>query len=229
MNVTTLHPAAASHHAMATNRPWLLTASGGIYHFLDPDPADLHWADIIEPLARLPRFGAHSQGAPFSIAQHSCMVAEMVSPPERPWALLAEAHAALLGPVLPPVANAMTAATIRQARQRNLPPLPSINTQREGLMDLVTAAHVAICRFAGVEPPDRGIADRVAMADRYVTARAVHWLLPEGSGKDLWRRNDPELFSLPKGRAIRPWSWEAAAAMYADALARAIPAFDGRV
>ena len=235
MNVHPLHPRRLEEQPPSrvtpaeptwTNVPWMPTASGGCYHFLEPDPKALHWADIIEPMARLPRFGGHTQGAPLMMAQHSCMVAEMVPAEARGWALLSSAHTVFLGVSADPVADALTAATIRQARRRNLSPLSCVNAQREGALDLVVAAHVAICAFARIDSPTRQITDIVTMADRYVTARQVHWLLPDGPGKAAWRAADPELFALPKGKAIRPWNWEAAATMYTDALERALPDFD---
>ena len=56
---------------------YIYTASGGKYDFLDPDPKMLNIEDIAHQLALTNRWGGCTQ-QPFSVAQHSCLVAEMV-------------------------------------------------------------------------------------------------------------------------------------------------------
>lgn len=55
--------------------PWLQTASGERYDLLDPDPRGIRLRDVAHALARICRFTGAVLGDPYSVAQHSVLVA----------------------------------------------------------------------------------------------------------------------------------------------------------
>lgn len=60
---------------------WILTISGGAYWPCDPSPDDVKLEDIAHGLAAENRYAGHTY-RPFSVAQHSCIVADHL-----PWHL----------------------------------------------------------------------------------------------------------------------------------------------
>lgn len=93
---------------------WIQLASGGRFYPLDPRKEDVNLQDLAVALARLPRFGGHVSGGPsvhYSVAQHSIIVSEIVSPEAALIGLMHDAHEALsgLGDVTRPVKNALLA------------------------------------------------------------------------------------------------------------------------
>lgn len=57
--------------------PYIYTASGNKFMFADPDPKAITIADVAHQLANTNRWSGCTR-VPFSVAQHSCIVAEMV-------------------------------------------------------------------------------------------------------------------------------------------------------
>jgi 5'-deoxynucleotidase YfbR-like HD superfamily hydrolase len=98
------------------SNPWLQTSSGIALDLLNPQPAQICLGDIARQLSRLPRFnGATSGPVAFSVAQHSCLVMELVAHYTRaspdPMLLLAallhDAHEAYVGDMPTPVKDAL--------------------------------------------------------------------------------------------------------------------------
>lgn len=83
------------------NRPWLQTRSGRAFPLVDPEPSDVHWPDIVYALAHTNRFGGHV--GPYSVAQHSVLVAEQLRPEWRAYGLLHDAHEAFIGDIPTPL------------------------------------------------------------------------------------------------------------------------------
>lgn len=81
----------------APRNPWIMTSSGRAFDLVEPTSAMVHWPDVAEQLAKTPRFAGATPGVHYSVAQHSVLVAQLVSPEWRPWALLHDAHEAWLG------------------------------------------------------------------------------------------------------------------------------------
>jgi 5'-nucleotidase len=80
--------------------PFIQTVSGRRFNPLDPDPAEVEIGDIARALSNQCRFGGNCHTY-FSVAQHSCLVADLVA--ERGgdtdavlWALLHDASEAYL-------------------------------------------------------------------------------------------------------------------------------------
>ena len=84
---------------------WIQTATGGVLHPLRPRPEEIKLEDIAISLANTNRFCGATR-APYSVAQHSLLVAS-VMPIDRPdlrlWALLHDAAEYAFGDVLAPM------------------------------------------------------------------------------------------------------------------------------
>lgn len=78
------------------------TSTGRLIDLIDPSPESLHIDDISRALSRICRFGGHSS-AFYSVAQHSVLVASIVSPSAAPYALMHDASEAFLGDVIKPL------------------------------------------------------------------------------------------------------------------------------
>ncbi len=83
----------------ADRGPWLQTRHGGTWYPLDPRADEVDERDVASALARICRFGGHVVGRPYSVAEHSVRVADLVeswggSPAEQLEALVHDAHEA---------------------------------------------------------------------------------------------------------------------------------------
>lgn len=85
---------------------WLATRAGGIVDLLEPTPAMIDFDEIAESLAKICRFGGHT-ALHWSVAQHSVLCAREASPRAAPYALLHDAHEAVLGDLTTPFKNAL--------------------------------------------------------------------------------------------------------------------------
>lgn len=74
---------------------WILTASGVEFWPLDPRANDIVVWDIAHSLSNMCRFTGHCRQF-YSVAQHSLLVASIVAPEDRKWALLHDASEAYL-------------------------------------------------------------------------------------------------------------------------------------
>jgi 5'-deoxynucleotidase YfbR-like HD superfamily hydrolase len=80
--------------------PYIQTVSGRRFNPLDPDPDDVDIGDIARALSNQCRFGGNCR-VYYSVAQHSCLVADLVAERGAPveaelWALLHDASEAYL-------------------------------------------------------------------------------------------------------------------------------------
>lgn len=85
---------------------WLLSRSGRRIDLPNPDPAEIHWPDIAESLAKQCRFLGHCEEH-YSVAQH-CVLAshktrDELGPGFAIYGLLHDAHEAYLGDTIRPV------------------------------------------------------------------------------------------------------------------------------
>lgn len=91
-------------------RAWQRMLSGRRLNLLDPSPLDIEIRDIAHGLARVARWNGQTKGDyPFSVAQHSLMVEEIVgviapdaSPADRLAALLHDAPEYVVGDLISP-------------------------------------------------------------------------------------------------------------------------------
>ena len=93
---------------------WIQTASGLAVDLLKPRPEQIKLGDIAVSLSRLNRFNGHTKPLPYSVAQHSCLVADLVAfsgvdadPQFTLAALLHDAHEFALGYLVSPVKQAL--------------------------------------------------------------------------------------------------------------------------
>ncbi len=81
---------------MTTNtRPPVVTFSGKILDAANPDPSLICIEDVAQGLARRHRYNGLTK-VPYSVAQHSCIVSQMVAAPHRLGALMHDAAEAYL-------------------------------------------------------------------------------------------------------------------------------------
>ncbi len=178
--------------------PWSQTFSGRAFPMEDPDPSDVHWPDIIYGLAHINRFCG--QAGPYSVAQHSVLVADQLPADMRLYGLLHDAHEAYIGDTSTPVKRALGI--------RN----------RLSLWSLADSVDRAIYLAAGLAyPVPETIAEAVHIADMraLMTERRDLMKAPPKS----WGAEYEALVPLPD--RIRPWSPQQAIARFAGALSDA--------
>lgn len=107
---------------MSTRRGgWMQTFSGVAFWPLDPRADELRLVDIAHALSNVCRFAGHCREF-YSVAQHSVLVASLVEPAVRPFALLHDAGEAYFGDLVRPIKSSpgMEAMERGERRVRNL-------------------------------------------------------------------------------------------------------------
>lgn len=172
--------------------PWIPTASGRAFELLSPSPVMVDPGDLAEALGKLARYTGHTLGAPYSVAQHSVVVAEQLAEPlPRLYALLHDAHEAYLGDWSTPLKHALALALGARAA--------------EALARLTDAIDAAVHRRFGLAwPPPDSIAEAVKAADRVALATEVRDLL--APPPRIWDGAMPK----PLARRLAPWPWHEA-------------------
>lgn len=74
---------------------YIVTRTGTTFYALDPRPEEIHLEDIAWALAHQCRFSGHTSKF-YSVAQHSCLVHDLVDDEHKPWALFHDASEAYL-------------------------------------------------------------------------------------------------------------------------------------
>jgi len=97
----------------------LLTSTGTLVDIAKPDPSSIHIVDIAHHLARICRFNGAVQ-YPYSVAQHSLMVSELVHSEHALPGLLHDAAEAYLGDISTPVKALLGPAYADLERRWNL-------------------------------------------------------------------------------------------------------------
>lgn len=196
-------------HGVIKDQPWIQTYSGGAFPLLTPGPEHVHLRDISEALAKLCRFTGHTRW-PYSVAQHSLYVADLVRAYGRidaePYALLHDAHEAYVGDVATPTKRALDLVSRGGA---GVGPLASGGAAgvASALEQLVAPIDLAIHRRFGLAwPPAPDVQDIVKHCDLMALATERRDVLLDGPD---WR------MPLPSPAAERidqqPWHWEDAA------------------
>lgn len=180
--------------------PWIRTASGRRWFLLDPDARDLVWWDVAEHLAKVNRFTGATPGCAYSVAQHSCLVADMLPPELQPYGLLHDAHEFCLNDQSSPYKEAMARLGAGDA-------IKELERRQDQVLYLA----------AGLlwPPPDR-VARAVKQADRIALATEARDLMPP-----TWSAAG---LPAPLSRTIKPWPWPKAAEQFLDRLGRWCPA-----
>lgn len=120
---------------------WMQTYTGQAFWPLDPNPFEIHPADIAHALSMICRYGGHSRFF-YSVAEHCVLVSRAVAPEYALWGLLHDASEAYVGDMVRPLKRHM----------------PQYRAVEDNLLD-----HIA-CRF-GLEP---GIPQAVHDADNRI-------------------------------------------------------------
>lgn len=176
--------------------PWIQMASGRPWDVLAPGPAQVHWPDIADSLAKLCRFNGHTMQF-YSVAQHCVHVAELLPPDWRLYGLLHDAHEAVLGDIATPVKIALHAATGSDA-----------------VADLADRTDRAIHAAAGLSFP---LPAPVALAVREADLRLLQTERRDlmATSRRPWPRG-PQ----PAPFRIKPWPWARAAEEWLERLGR---------
>jgi len=90
---------------------WIQTYSGGKFYPFDPEPQDVHLADIAHALSNVCRFAGHVREH-YSIAQHSVLVSEAVPADAALWGLLHDAAEAYTGDLSRPIRQGLRISTM---------------------------------------------------------------------------------------------------------------------
>jgi hypothetical protein len=166
-----------------TNRPWMQTASGGKFHLSKSEPAEVDIKDIAEALAKISRFNGHTQNF-YSIAQHSCLVMDVLPLAAKPYGLMQDAHKAFTGEMMRPV----RAALAQEA---------GYDIWARVCLDVQKAVHESV----GLTwPPHPTLAKLVEEADRKILATERRDILADGPS---WQMSLP----APDKQVIRAWTW----------------------
>ncbi|MBN9525416.1 MAG: HD family hydrolase [Alphaproteobacteria bacterium] len=188
----------------ATRGPWIQTHEGLAFPLINPEAADIRRADLVAALAKINRFTGHTR-EPYSVAQHSVLVAELVTQfsdhPDAPrYALLHDAHEAYLGDVATPVKWALRE-------------FGSIAVDARGMIE--DRIDEAVHRAFGLAPrPGAGITFAVKAADLLALMAERRDLLKPGPA---WEGDYPDPAGVPR---IEPLNWRQAAVVFDAAITR---------
>jgi uncharacterized protein len=121
---------------------WIQTANGRCFDILNPRAEDIHVDDIAHHLAAINRFTGAAR-RPYSVAQHSCLVARLLPPRLRLAGLLHDASEAYTGDWSSPLKMAVRASA-PGLLERLIEPVERAVWERFGLLGLTTDDHAAI-------------------------------------------------------------------------------------
>lgn len=128
--------------------------SHGVVDLTDIKPRDIGAAPLADALAKINRFNGRTP-QPWSVAAHSVLVSQLVSPAARGWALLHDAHEAFIGDITTPSLDLLC----EQSKPVGAAVIRNAVREAKAAIDLRIARHwqVELGREIGVE---------VARADR---------------------------------------------------------------
>lgn len=75
---------------------WFTTSVGLQFFPWRPDPSKISLTDIAHTLSQINRWGGHTR-FPYSVAQHSCLVAARLAPAKQAWGLMHDSTEAYMG------------------------------------------------------------------------------------------------------------------------------------
>mgnify|MGYP003583898965 CR=1 FL=1 len=186
--------------------PVMQMCSGRAWSLAAPDPADVHWPDIAEQLAKVPRFVGATPGVAYSVAQHCCLVADTLPLTLRPYGLLHDAPEAFSGDIPTPYKRLVAQIAAGQGAGDVLAFAEEMQAR---------ALHAA----AGLEYP-LPVADHGAIKRADLVALATEHRDLQVENPLAWRESLPD----PLPAVVRPWPWPRAADEWLARLYRWCPA-----
>ena len=88
--------------------PWIQTRDGHAVSLVEPDLSEVTIYELAHSLARINRFTGHTRGPiPYTVAQHSVLVAQHCSPKAAYAGLCHDLHESLCGDITSPVKRAL--------------------------------------------------------------------------------------------------------------------------
>lgn len=177
-----------------SHNTWIETRTGRRIDFMRPDPGQIHILDIAYGLARIPRFCGQTLSAePYSVAQHSCWVADRVTElggtaAEQLRALLHDAHEAYMGNIPTPLKAALNGALL---------PIQQILDSAISM-----ALHLPQWSANAVRLIDRADHEALALEALLLTPNGGTW--PGLAPVDLQRTILPDA-AWPQARAVTVW------------------------
>jgi hypothetical protein len=87
---------APSQHEIDRLESWFTTTGGRQFYPWRPEPGKIALDDVAHTLSQINRWGGHTR-EPYSVAQHSVIVASMLPPEKAAWGLLHDATEAFMG------------------------------------------------------------------------------------------------------------------------------------
>lgn len=192
----------------------VLTISGRKIDLLSPKATDIHWPDVCFSLAGTNRYTGHTR---ISVAQHSVIVADLVSAEAEPYALIHDAKEYLTGDNSTPEKDAEREAFFAQfpTHVRNeLQNFHNVRMGREIVEDMIDEAiHIA----AGLQwPVPDHIACEVKRADQIALATESRDNLPEQVGDQNVR---------PLATTVVPMTADQAQHLFANRIQVTLPVF----
>lgn len=216
------------------NTIWMQTLTGSAHDLIFPDPLAIDFRrDVAETLARIPRFNGHTEGGPYSVAQHCVLGADALFAETQDATLAAafllhDAHEAFTGDITTPVAEALVLLSGMAAHNHAfLKPVGKLAVQVCARSAIATLKHIQdVALHAAAEVPfplSTGQAQRIKAMDLAMLAAERRDLLaepPQPWGKAIDGVLPPRAL---RGR-ITPWVWTDAADHYLNRLSRWCPA-----
>lgn len=164
----------------------IATVTGKVIDYLNPDPAQICLDDLAHGLSRQPRYCGQTI-RPYSVAQHSLLVAWMAPEEHRLAALLHDGPEAYICDLPSPLKEAM--AAIADEKKHRSP--YAVIEQR---------LHLAICARFDLA---RSLHPRVIEADYAAMCVEAPMLQPRGWATPLWDRHRRQLVRPGAGEELR--------------------------
>jgi hypothetical protein len=188
-------------------KPWRQMPSGRVWPLLNPTPQDVYWPDLAEALSKTNRWGG-STTVLYSVAQHCCIVHDMLPVQYRLAGLLHDAEEAALGFDMP----------------RPVKDMFDLLGAGEVIKRAASIQKTAIFAAAGLPYPFPDDMQK-AVKDADMCALATERRDVNRPCNVAWASTLPP----PLPDRIRPWPWPKAMEEFLKRLNRALPGKAGKL
>jgi uncharacterized protein len=192
----------------------VLTMSGRKIDLLAPKASDIYWPDVCYALSNINRYTGHTK---IPVAQHSVIVADLVSAEAEPYALIHDAKEYITGDTSTPEKDAEHEAFFAQFPIHVRNELQNFHKVRMGREIIEEMVDEAIHTAAGLQwPVPDHIAREIKRADQIALATESRDNLPEQVG-------DPNI--RPLTTKVQPMTAEEAQHLFANRSQVTLPIF----